>query len=48
MYMKSVQVKYSVHVKINATQEFGENLLLSVAFILRESVPFYPFFYKMH
>jgi hypothetical protein len=47
-YMNSVQVINILQVKKNATQESGENLLLSVAFFLRESVPFYPFFFKLH
>jgi len=47
-YMNSEQVINILQVKKNATQESGENLLLSVAFFLRESVPFYPFFFKLH
>jgi len=47
-YMNSVQVINSVQVKKNATQESGENFLLSVAFFLMESVPFNPFFFKLH
>ena len=47
-YMNSVQVINILQVKKNATQESGENFLLSVAFFLMKSVPFYPFFFKLH
>lgn len=46
--MNSVQVITCLQDKKNATEESGENLYLSVAFFLRESVPFYPLFFKLH
>jgi hypothetical protein len=43
-YMNSVQVTNILQVKKNVKQGSGENLLLSVAFFLKEDVPFYPSF----